>query len=115
MSARSGAQSAPRAKRPITASQKVLDSSNTAAPELSSHKQAIEVRRAQEAAAKARKGDISSSSGRADQANDPSVATPPPSAATPPPSSASASVAGQNISDGDQDEGLEEVAHASKS
>jgi hypothetical protein len=37
--------SAPRPKRILTASSKLLDSSNTAAPSLSSHKQAIEARR----------------------------------------------------------------------
>lgn len=47
--------SAPRPKRITTASSKLLDSSNTAAPSLSSHKQAIEAhRQAEDSTAPAR-------------------------------------------------------------
>jgi hypothetical protein len=47
-----GASSAPRPKRLLTASGKLLDTSNSAAPTLSAHKHAIEAKRASDDAAK---------------------------------------------------------------
>jgi hypothetical protein len=44
------ADAAPHPKRSLTASGKLLDASNSAAPALSAHKHAIEARRADEAA-----------------------------------------------------------------
>ena len=46
------ASSAPRPKRLLTASGKLLDASNSAAPTLSAHKHAIEAKRASDDAAK---------------------------------------------------------------
>ncbi|KAF8241165.1 hypothetical protein L208DRAFT_11685 [Tricholoma matsutake] len=47
------APSAPRPKRLLTASGKLLDTSNSAAPTLSAHRQAIQAKRAEVAAAAA--------------------------------------------------------------
>ena len=99
MSTKSGVLSSDHPKQLITASGKVLDESNSEKPALSSHKQAIQAQHAEDSAA-----------ANTHETSSPSPIPPviPDRSSTPPPSSTSASLAGENDSDGAEEEDLEE-------